>query len=155
MALDDSFDNDRYLVSKDGKIFDTLRNKEVKTFVRNGYPCVRLKTLNGYKNFYVHRILANIFIQNRKGLPCINHIDGNKMNNSIDNLEWCTYSENISHAYKCKLRHNSRRITCIETGEEYESVAEASKRTGIGRSAITECLRGRNKTCARKHWKYC
>ncbi len=53
----------------------------------------------------VHRMVAELFLPNPLGLPCVNHIDGNKLNNHIDNLEWCTYGENLSHAFKSGLRN--------------------------------------------------
>lgn len=154
MALEGLFDEEKYLISKDGKVLDRLKKREVSKFIRNGYVCVRLKTINGYKSFYLHRILAELFVPNNKNLPCVNHIDGNKLNNTINNLEWCTYSDNLRHAYKHNLRHNAKTVQCVETGNIYNSVVEASKKTGIKRTALTECLRGRNKTCAKKHWKY-
>lgn len=66
----------------------------------NGYPHVTFNYDGEYKGFNVHRLLALCFIPNPNDKPCVNHIDGNKMNNSLDNLEWCTHVKNIRHAYK-------------------------------------------------------
>ena len=52
----------------------------------------------------VHRLVAKAFIENKKELPLINHIDGNKLNNNVKNLEWCDYSHNIKEAYRIGLR---------------------------------------------------
>ena len=155
MSIDTSFmDSGRYVVYKNGDITDLLRNRSVCKFSRNGYWCVRLKTINGYKNYYLHRIIASLFIENPNDLPCINHIDGDKTNNAISNLEWCTYSHNIKHAYDNNLRHNARAVRCIETGAKYNSILEAASLNGIKPTALSECLSGRNKTCAKMHWEY-
>jgi len=53
----------------------------------------------------IHRLIAETFIPNPKNKPCVNHIDGDKLNNRADNLEWCTQSENVNHAFANKLRN--------------------------------------------------
>ena len=60
-------------------------------------------------NLYIHRAIALAFIPNPENKPCINHKDGNKLNNSIDNLEWCTHQENMIHAGKTGLLYISRK----------------------------------------------
>ncbi len=55
----------------------------------------------------LHRIIAEAFIEKEKGKPEVNHIDGNKLNNSIENLEWCNRSENVQHSYSIGLRTGS------------------------------------------------
>lgn len=60
------------------------------------------------KNKNVHRIIAETFIRNPNNLPCVNHKDGNKLNNSVDNLEWCTHSENTMHSYRTGLQTTNR-----------------------------------------------
>lgn len=77
-----------------------------------GYLQIRLKTyfgksvLNGYRISYVHRLVAEHFIPNPLNLPIVNHIDGNKKNNHCTNLEWCTNSENVKHAWRTGLNNN-------------------------------------------------
>lgn len=68
-----------------------------------GYYQITLCQNGKHRMFSLHRLLGNHFMPNPNNLPCINHKDGNPKNNSLDNLEWCTYSENTIHAYKTGL----------------------------------------------------
>ncbi len=90
-----------YYVYEDGKIY----NKKTKHFLNgsvfnNGYRFVSLSIDNKSKNYLVHRIVAQAFIPNPNSLPIVNHIDGNKLNNHKENLEWVTNRQNTQHAYK-------------------------------------------------------
>lgn len=71
---------------------------------KDGYKQVSLSKNGKYTTYKVHRLVALTFIPNPNNLPVINHIDGNKQNNRVDNLEWCTRSENDLHAYRLGLR---------------------------------------------------
>jgi len=74
-----------------------------------GYPTVCLCKNNHTKYKRVHRIVAETFILNPLNLPCVNHKDGNKTNNNVDNLEWCTHSYNTKHALKNGLINAEKR----------------------------------------------
>lgn len=95
-----------------------------------GYVMAFLYNGVSRKCIKVHRIVAKHFIPNPENLKEINHKDGNKANNSIENLEWCTRSENINHALKTglfKIRtgadaHSSKKVTDTITGKEYDSI---------------------------------
>ena len=69
----------------------------------NKYKKVNLWKGNKRKSFNVHRLLAEIFLPKTEGQTEVNHKDGNKMNNSLENLEWCTRSENSLHSYRMRL----------------------------------------------------
>ena len=87
---------DRYQVSTWGRVFDSLRNKFVyQEETKKGYLRVNLFMPNGYRQHHkVHRLVAQAFIENPHNKPQVNHIDGNKQNNSVTNLEWVTNEEN-------------------------------------------------------------
>jgi hypothetical protein len=75
-----------------------------------GYPEVTIKVSGVKKTYRIHRLVAQIFLQNSASHPVVNHKDGNKRNNRVDNLEWCSYSDNLKHAYIIGLRRNEDNI---------------------------------------------
>jgi hypothetical protein len=70
----------------------------------NGYPSVHVFYKGKRQNVPIHRLIAETFIKNTNNYPCVNHKDGNKLNNLVDNLEWCTHSQNHIHAIENGLR---------------------------------------------------
>ena len=70
----------------------------------SGYNRVAMNLDGKLKEYFTHRIVAQLFVDNPNNKPCVNHIDGNKLNNRSDNLEWCTRSENENHAWKNGLK---------------------------------------------------
>lgn len=96
---------DRYLVSNFGDVYSLKTKTYMKGyFNENGYRSVSISKDGKHKNRVVHRMVAQLFIENHENKPCVNHIDGNKANNKASNLEWVTYSENNVHAYEKGLR---------------------------------------------------
>ncbi len=95
----------KYSINKNGEIYSNFKNKFLKPRVYQGYAQVALYNENKEsKEFKVHRLVAKTFILNPLSLPCVNHKDGNKLNNNVENLEWVTNSENDIHAFKTGLR---------------------------------------------------
>lgn len=93
-----------YSIDEDGNVFNKKTGKKLKGSIsEGGYKYYRLSINNKKTMFYAHRLVAMNFIDNPLNLPVVNHIDGNKLNNNINNLEWVSYSENICHAYKNNL----------------------------------------------------
>jgi hypothetical protein len=70
----------------------------------NGYVILTLSSDNAKKTFQIHRLIATAFVPNDSNLPCVNHINGNKQDNKVQNLQWCSYSENNQHAFDSKLK---------------------------------------------------
>jgi hypothetical protein len=91
-------DFDNYLIFKEGMVFSIKRNIFLKEAMnKDGYKNVNLSK-NGKQNFFrIHRLVALVYIPNPLNKPEVNHIDGNKLNNNVSNLEWNTHSENTSN----------------------------------------------------------
>lgn len=139
-----------------GKIFVGKVNKF-------GYLTVTISVNSKKKNLSVHRLVAQSFIPNPKNKPQVNHIDGNKLNNNVENLEWCTAQENIRHAWenglmkKCEgknsylfgmhpdLNHRSKKVMCSKTLKTWGSVKSASKELGFKYGNLCKMLNGRAK----------
>lgn len=86
-----------YRVSKNGLIFSERSLKVMSGCIKNGYPFVNIRKDSRYIGMYIHRAIALAYIPNPDNKPCINHKDGDRANSIFENLEWCTYSENIRH----------------------------------------------------------
>lgn len=97
---------ENYLISLDGKVFSLYTMKFLKLKVTNaGYNQIQLFDSNGdYKYFSVHRLVAETYMPNPENKPQVNHMDGNKLNNLMYNLEWMTASENQKHCSDTGLR---------------------------------------------------
>ena len=98
-----------YYISDSGEIFNEDM-KRMKTSINEaGYEHVKLGPHRRQKLIGVHRAVAKTFIENPNNYPEVNHKDGNKMNNRVDNLEWCTCKENIQHAIRNGLFHRNQK----------------------------------------------
>ena len=121
---------------------------------RQGYLRVRLWKDGKHKHYFIHRLVANTFIPNLKNYPEVNHLDENKENNCIENLEWCDhlYNNNFGTRNERAGKSLNRPIKCVETGTLYTSTKEAHEKTGILACSICNCINGRTKTAGRYHW---
>ena len=139
--------------------YRTIHGKTMRqAYDRNGYLVVNLHKLGVSSVLPVHRLVAEAFISNLFGLPVVNHIDGNKANNTVENLEWVSYSENNVHALQTKLRApKSNPVMQMDMSGDtiavYESVADASRQTGISRGMISHAVHGRAKHAGGFLWR--
>ena len=121
---------------------------------------VELWKNNKRRTFSIHRLVAHHFIENKDGKPQINHIDGNRRNNNVNNLEWVTGSENMLHAYRTGLIKPKNRKPIlgrnIKTGDVlfFASAYEASRELNLNADAIRGNLKGRTKTSGGYVWEY-
>ena len=100
-----------YYATEEGEIWSKRRNKNIAKKINNrGYYLVNLSVCGKVKTYQLHRLIANAFIENPENLPVVNHKDGNKLNNKVENLEWCTHSKNIIHAFETGLTNPARGI---------------------------------------------
>ena len=152
-----------YEISSNGNV----RNKTTKKILKgrkskSGYLQVSIK-FDGeekFKNKYIHRLVAEAFIENKYNKKEVNHKDGNKLNNNLDNLEWVTSSENQKHRHSIGINKTSnRRIGKFNLNgqliKEYSSIIEAAEEENNGiRVSIDNVLQGKRFTLKGYVWKY-
>ena len=145
---------ENYYIDEDGNIYDKNKKLMTSKWIDNtGYYQIVLRKDGKRKYLRIHRLVALQFIPNPDGLPQVNHKDGNKLNNNIDNLEWTTNSENTKHGYDNELYHSKKRKIMVKAinklnGEEkiFSSIRECSKELGLNRKTISAILYGYKKT---------
>ena len=165
-----------YKISTSGEVFTDhylhhpIKRKLKPRKSKNGYYNVLLyKDNKGYSKS-IHRLVAEAFIPNLYNLPQVNHIDGNKLNNCVDNLEWCDNSYNIRHAIRNGLIDTGRLLNSTQKMSnknkksvlqfdlegnfiaEYDSAKEAAKSCGL--TNISACCIGKYKTAGGFLWRY-
>lgn len=149
----------KYFVSDVGIVYKSnMKAMHPQVNTRTGY-CHLLLWKNGKPHTrYVHRLVAECFLPNPCGKREVNHKDGNKQNNSVQNLEWASRSENMSHAYRTGLRNTTPISAFSKSGDfvkTFPSVKEAMIFVGVEYNAgISRCLAGKTKTAHGYMWKY-
>ena len=161
-----------YEADANGDIFSLISNKKLKpNYLSSGYAQYSLRK-NGRRHLMLgHRLIALTFIPNPNNYPVINHIDENKTNNNVNNLEWCTHSYNvrvssthkeaarkrvgINNAGGIAVRRPCEKLSdndCVLEG--YASISEAHRKTKINLANISECCRGFRKTAGGYKWRF-
>ena len=182
----------RYKIGNKGTIIGLSRSKDnrynnkqwiLKQYEnKNGYMYVTLQKDKKRKTIKVHRLVAEHFIENPNNYPCVNHIDSNRKNNDVSNLEWVTHKQNMEHAVKNHRFDNMAKLNSermkgnklngyIYANEitkkkiiqcdlddnfikEYESISEASRQTGINIMSISCCANKKRKSGGGYLWHF-
>lgn len=146
---------ERYFINEDGTVFDSKYQKNVATWIDTvGYRQCYLKDSDGKKHSKrIHRLLAMAFIPNPNNLPQVNHKDGDKLNNNIDNLEWISNKDNTQHGYDNGLYKFKTRCHAINVYtkdykfyKQYKSIRSMCEELGINRKTVTMILKGEKVT---------
>lgn len=146
---------DYYLVSNTGEVMGVKTGKvRKKNISHEGYYFISV-SLGSRKNkpyIKIHRAVAETFIDNTKEYQTINHRDGNKLNNSVENLEFCTYQENTIHAYKNGLTTKNIPVICLNNGISFYSMEEASRWAGLKCvCSLKDFFKNKNRQSCGKH----
>lgn len=161
MSKDVCILNAGYDVDEYGNAYNP-KGKLLKQYCKRGYMTIAPIIDKKHVTCGIHRLVATKYIPNPENKPEVNHIDGDKTNNCVTNLEWVTRSENRLHALNTGLvvpgvnsGRKSKEILCVETGKIYKSAHDAERDTGIYHAGIIAvCNKTKQKTAGGYHWQY-
>lgn len=155
-----------YKISNFGNVMRFYKTKTRLMHPTNGkagYPLIALSKHNKRKLYTVHRLVAEAFIPKVRGKKYIDHIDGNRSNNNVSNLRWCTFKENCRFPIAVKNRQDSHAKSCGIPVAQYDSngneinrfasIAEAERFTGIWKTNIHRALKGLTNKAGGYIWK--
>ena len=149
-----------YSVSTEGEVRKDTTNYILSQSSQQDYKFVGLIINGKQKRMRVHRMVALAFIDNPDNKPYVKHINGNRSDNNVENLEWVTPSENTQHAVDTGLFKSGRARAVIQynlNGEQmatFESASEAARQTGGSQSKITMCCRRQRDSANDYQWRY-
>jgi len=146
------YDN-RYSISNYGNVISHIgKEKELcKLNHRDGYFFVRLSINNKQKNIFIHRLVAEHFIDNDLNLSQVDHIDGNKKNNNVINLQWITSKENTRKSQSKKVYQKTLNGNIIKIWDGFGHIQEV---LGLNKGNIQKCCAGKKPTMYGFKWEY-
>ena len=163
---------EKYQISNIGRIKNKINNRLLRPRVGTyGYYKVNLYKNKKVKTIEIHRLVAEAFIENPESKSEVNHIDGNKLNNNITNLEWVTHKENINHAWRTKLfepvrkaskrygksNPNAKKVYQIKNNiiiGVFDTIKEAATKTNTNKTNIGKCCHNKRKTANGFEWRF-
>jgi len=142
-------------IVKQGWGYRIIPERILNKTTNKGYQYVGLYLNGSNKTYLVHRLVANSFIENKKNKSQVNHINCDKTDNKITNLEWCTPKENMKHAKennlikkvsrKGYLNNRSKKVVDLCSGKIYDTVASAALEIGYSQPYLNRMLNGQRK----------
>lgn len=138
-------DFEQYEINESGQV--RRNSKILKPEMRNGYYSIALSKNGKRTHKRIHRLLAEAFIPNPDNLPMVNHKDQDRLNNNLDNLEWCDNTYNSQYP-------NDLSIYCFDLNKIFRSSSEASVHTGVCRTSIIKACRGQLQQAGGMLWCY-
>ena len=134
-----------YIINTNGIIYKKNNSIIKQHKSKYGYIVVNLTKGKKTKTEYLHRLVAQTFIPNHELQKTVNHIDGNKENNSVLNLEWLSLADNLRHAYRIGLKnsnHSKLNLICTNTNKEYKGVKDACIDFGYSYGHLYKMING-------------
>lgn len=147
----------RLWVTRNGEVWSEAKAQSqkgngwlAKQTQKTGYQTVFIRIGGKGRTLHIHRLVAEAWLDNPANLEIVDHIDRNKLNNSVDNLRWVNRSE--SNTNRC----TTRAVECIDTGETFKSTAEAARAYNVSETAIAAACKGKKSyhTIAGRRWRY-
>ena len=149
----------RYYITTSGDLYTIFGGRFIKKKPQyNNVGYLQTRLLNKY-NKLIHRLVAEAFIPNPKNLPEVNHKNGIKTDNRVENLEWCSHKENHLHRFNVLKQKSKRRKRVVQIKNNmvvaiFDSVGDAEKSTGVNHTCISKCCLKKQKTAGGYKWEY-
>lgn len=171
-----------YFITDEGKVYSKFISKTGNQILKQRKPCLQSsgylqvnfydRQTNKYKAKLVHRLVAEAFIENPQNKPQVNHKDGNRLNNTVSNLEWVTPMENtidkmirqkpiiqarkklrqFEQSIELEAKRYLHKIICLETGEVFKNQIELASILGVTKQSISSVLHGKSNTIKGKRF---